>query len=159
MKNTLNPLRRQQTTTQQTSPTHAPQRTQSLNLEEQVKIHQTEPPIENKKPGANGNLASGEMTLTQDKIHRPEDLMDDKKYVNVDLIEWLQNKQIQTGLVVQTRQERAHQIVQMSRLKPGPGHYNITQYSDFKSTEGTNRNLFMPSGTSSKCNMPDYMKT
>ena len=64
LKNTLNPLRRQQTTTQQTSPTHAPQRTQSLNLEDQVKIHQTEPPADNKKPAANGNLASGEMTLT-----------------------------------------------------------------------------------------------
>ena len=61
--------------------------------------------------------------------------LDEKKYVHLDFFEWLKNKQVQTGLILQDQREIAHKIVEMRRLAPGPGEYDLSKYSDFSRTE------------------------
>ena len=60
---------------------------------------------------------------------------DEKKYVHLDFFEWLKNKQVQTGLILQDQRDIAHKIVEMRRLAPGPGEYDLSKYSDFGRTE------------------------
>jgi len=76
-------------------------------------------------------MTSGETSnYSKGKLHLKSNLSkletQDKKYVHVDFFEWLKNKQLQTGLILQDQKEIAHKIVQMSRKSPGPGQYNMS---------------------------------
>ena len=67
-------------------------------------------------------------------ILRPKHTIDytgDKKYINVDFFDWLQNKQLQTGIYVHDQKKLSKQIVENYRKQPGPGEYNHSHYSDF----------------------------
>ena len=88
----------------------------------------------------------------------------ESKFVNLDFLDWLQNKQIQTGVLFNDNRQNSKNIVKQYRKQPGPGQYDTTKYSDFfkqsevssKGESLTRQNFF---GTSPKLDMPDYLKS